>query len=102
MDAYSGGDMNQCLKMFAKRSAPYLKKAAKLLPGGNYIEAAIDYAPKAIQLGQKAYDLYHQYVGQGMSHDIAYKKALKITNGSGLVGGKMVKNKAKLRSALKY
>ncbi len=101
MDALSGGDINQCLKMFAKRSAPYARKVAKLLPGGNYIDAALDLAPAA-------YDLYQKYVGSGMSHDISYKKALKMTQGSGLVGagrahgGAMIKNKAKLRSALKY
>jgi len=92
-----GCSLSECGRMFAKKAEPYARKAAKLLPGGNYLETAIDLA----SLGPQAYELYKMYTGKGMHSEMAYKKAIKMSGG-GLVGGRTVKNKAKLRAALRY
>lgn len=88
-----GASLSECTRMFAKKALPYVKEAAHFLPGGNYLY-------KAAQLGEKGLDLYHQYTGQGLSPKLSYQEALKMV-GSGLVGGKVIKNKAKLRSAMR-
>lgn len=109
----AGGDLTKSVKAFSKRVAPVIKKygpaavkyglplaqaAIGLVPGGSAVNSIINAAKAA---GPEVYAAYNKLVGNGMQPDIAYAKAVnKIHGGGAARGGKMIKNKAKLRAAL--
>lgn len=93
-------DLGECTKMFARKAfdigKPLLQKASQHVPVvGPYISDAID-------LGTKAYDIYKSLRGSGMTHEQALKEAKAYEKGQYRpVGGAAIKNKNRLRKAIK-